>query len=100
MFFHCPLPVSEDLTCRDEVHERIAGVSNHVHKKYKTFQDALFIYTRNYNSNRLRVVPVPGSRIWNLAIVRAPSPESPSSDDALWRQVDDLSEYFNQVVIE
>jgi hypothetical protein len=92
MFGSLSFLVSEDLVCRDEVHEHTAGVSGNLHKKYKTFQQALSVYTDNYHSNRLRVVPVPGSRIWYLTVV-----PSSCSDEALWREVDDLLECFDQI---
>ncbi|KIM74707.1 hypothetical protein PILCRDRAFT_699937 [Piloderma croceum F 1598] len=74
---------------------QVNGVSGAIHKKYHSFQDAIKVYRCNYNRNKLEAVPVPGGMFWptnNLS----PAASS-SSSDALWEELEDLTEHFNQV---
>jgi len=85
----------------DDVAARIDNVSGNVHKKYKSFDQALQVYTRNYQLGRLRPTPVPGGPFW---ISRSPSSASPTlsspSDSDLWSELEDLSDVFSQVTID
>jgi hypothetical protein len=79
---------------------RVDGVSGAIHKKYNTFQEAIMIYTRNYNRGRIRAVPVPGGPFWPVNPANpSPSISSTSSNsDDLWGELEDLSEEFSRVV--
>ena len=79
---------------------RVNGVSGAIHKGYNTFQEAIKIYTRNYNRGIIRAVPVPGGPFWHANPVNpSPSASSTSSNsDDLWGELEDLSEEFSRVV--
>ena len=104
-----PQPIINHFIHRDDVAVRTTGISGAIQKKYRNFEDAIKVYTHNYNQRKLRAVPVPGGIFWpinNLPPINHPSPAisspaiSSSSSDALWDELEDLSEQFNQVTFE
>jgi hypothetical protein len=99
-----PQPTINHFIHRDDVAVRTTGISGAIQKKYRNFEDAIRVYTRNYNQRKLRAVPVPGGIFWpinNLSPINHPSPAiSSSSSDVMWEELEDLSEQFNQVTFE
>lgn len=83
--------------CRDKVAARVNGVSGAIHKGYNNFQEAIMVYTHNYNCGMIHAVPVPGGPFWPVNPSPSTSSTSSNSDD-LWGELEDLSEEFSQVV--
>ncbi|KAH7903144.1 hypothetical protein BJ138DRAFT_1196463 [Hygrophoropsis aurantiaca] len=87
-----------------DVAERTQNISGSTYKKYKHFHKAKAAYTRAFNSNGVRAVPVYSGPFWRMRAVSPPPLPSPSllslsSDRSLWSQVDDLSVEMSQVTI-
>jgi len=108
IFYHWCVHVLPDpadclFKCRDEVSDRTNGISGAIHKKYNSFQEAIMVYTRNFNRGRIRAVPVPGGPFWPVNPVNSSSPSTSSTSsnsDDLWGELEDLSEEFSRVVFQ
>jgi hypothetical protein len=79
------------------------GISGAIQKRYNSFQEAIMVYTCNFNHGRIRAAPVPSGPFWpvNPANSSSPSTSSTSSNsDDLWGELEDLPEEFSRVVFQ
>jgi len=93
-----PQPTINCFEHRDDVAVRTTGISGAIYKRYNNFQDAIRVYRCNYYQSKLSAVPVPGGIFWPVNHLSS-TVSSPSSD-AMWDELEDLSEQFNQVTFE
>jgi hypothetical protein len=93
-----PRPTINCFEHRDDVAVQTTGISGAIQKRYNNFQDAIQVYRCNYNQSKLRAIPVPGGIFW--PVNHLSSAVSSSSSDAMWDELEDLSEQFNQVTFE
>lgn len=102
---------------RDESQDRINEVSGACHRRCKTWQQAIDLYSNAYNNKRVKAVPKPGSIYWTTPVAPSPivhshegrSRPSGSSDELYWNAVeedgqelgaDELSAYLSNIDLQ
>jgi hypothetical protein len=86
---------------RDECQDRVNEVSGACHRRCRTWQQAIDLYSKAYNEKRIKAVPQPGSIYWTTPVAPAPIVHShegrsrPSnSSDEYWNAVEENTQEF------
>ncbi len=79
---------------RDESQDRVNEVSGACHKRCRTWQQAIDLYSDAYNNKRVKAVPKSGSIYWTTPV--APAPVAHSREGRS-RPSNSSGEYWNAV---